>query len=75
MQLNSYRKSLNINIAEANKNQIKTESTINDLATGKINNLQEAVLQIDQAEIELKFAMEVRNKLIGAYKEILRTQV
>jgi flagellar hook-basal body complex protein FliE len=45
------------------------------IATGKVKNLQEAVQKIEEAELSLKLALEVKNKAIGAYKEIMRMSV
>ena len=45
------------------------------IASGNVPNLQEAVQKITTAESTLKLALEVKNKAIGAYKEIMRMQV
>ena len=45
------------------------------IATGKVTNLQEAVQRIEEAELSLKLALEVKNKAINAYKEITRMQI
>jgi flagellar hook-basal body complex protein FliE len=46
-----------------------------DIATGKVENLQEAVVKIEKAEINLRLALEVKNKTISAYKEVMRMQI
>jgi flagellar hook-basal body complex protein FliE len=46
-----------------------------EIATGKVENLQKAVQKIEEAELSLKLALEVKNKALSAYKEISRMQV
>lgn len=45
------------------------------LATGEIDNIQDVMIASQKAEIALKFAVEVKNKVMNAYKEIMRMQV
>ncbi len=40
-----------------------------------IRDLQQAALAIDKAEISMKRMLEVRNKALCAYREIIRTQI
>jgi flagellar hook-basal body complex protein FliE len=46
-----------------------------DMVTGKIGDFHELAVRIKQAELSFKFAMEVRNKLIDAYRETMRMNV
>jgi len=45
------------------------------LATGKITDIHEVSARLKQAELSLKFALEVRNKFIDAYQEVMRMSV
>src|SRR5258705_11071264 len=46
-----------------------------DLLTGKIGDFHEIAVQLKDAELSFKFAMEIRNKLVDAYREIMRMSV
>lgn len=46
-----------------------------DLLTGKIDDFHEIAVQLKDAELSFRFAMEIRNKLIDAYREIMRMNV
>jgi flagellar hook-basal body complex protein FliE len=46
-----------------------------DMATGSISDFHEVVGQLKQSELTFKFALEVRNKLIDAYRETMRMSV
>jgi flagellar hook-basal body complex protein FliE len=60
---------------ELNKTQVDGYNAMEGIATGKVTNLQEAVQKIEEAELSLKLALEVKNKAISAYKEVMRMQV
>jgi flagellar hook-basal body complex protein FliE len=42
---------------------------------GGEKNLHEAMIAMEKADITLRFAVQVRNKAIEAYQEIMRIQV
>ena len=62
-------------IDETNKLQKEGEKAAVDIATGQVKDLHQAAIAIDKAETSLKLMLEVRNKAVNAYKEILRTQM
>ena len=45
------------------------------LITGKVQDIHEVVAIVKQAEISQRFALEIRNKLIDAYREVMRMNV
>lgn len=45
------------------------------LASGELENIHEAMITSQKAEISLQFMMEIRNKVLDAYKEIMRMQI
>lgn len=62
-------------ISEVNGNQVEGYKAMEGIATGNVKNLQEAVQKIEEAELSLKLALEVKNKAVNAYKEVMRMQV
>jgi len=62
-------------INEVNKEQENAEVAAASIATGSVKDLHQAAIAIDKAEINMKLMLEVRNKALNAYKDILRTQV
>ncbi len=65
------KKSLN----EVNELQNRADDSIKSIAEGKMDNMQDAVIAIEKADVSLKLVTEIRNKAIEAYKEIMRMQV
>ena len=60
---------------EVNTMQKKGEEAVASIATGSVRDLHQAAITIDKAELSMKMMLEVRNKALSAYKEVLRTQV
>jgi flagellar hook-basal body complex protein FliE len=58
---------------DVNKKQIKADNALKDIATGEVKDLHQAAIAINKAEISMKMMLEVRNKALNAYKEILKT--
>ena len=52
-----------------------TDSLPVELLSGKVSDFHEVAGRIKQAEIAFKFSLEVRNKLIDAYRETMRMGV
>ncbi len=66
---------LKSSIDEVNNLQKNAEKAMADIATGEVKDLHQAAIAIDKAEISMKMMLEIRNKALNAYKEILRTQI
>jgi len=62
-------------VNEVNDLQVKAGESIENFATGKVENVHEVMIAMSKAEVSFKFMMETRNKLVDAYKEIMRMQV
>ena len=71
----SFASMLNSAIGEVNKTQVDGYQAMENIATGKVENLQEAVQKIEEAELSLKLALEVKSKAMAAYKQIMAMQV
>ena len=71
----SFSNVLKESIEEVNQSQVTAYDAMNDIATGKVENLQEAVKKIEEAELSLKLGLEVKNKALGAYKQVMAMQV
>ena len=61
-------------IDETNKAQVGSDQAINDLVAGKTDNVQQVVMAVANAEMSFQMFMEIRNKLIDSYNELMRMQ-
>lgn len=62
-------------IAEVNKLQTEADEAIQELALGRQNDLHHTMIALEKAEVSFKLMMQVRNKIVSAYEEIMRMQV
>lgn len=62
-------------LEEVDKLQKESDSSAVALATGEMQNLHQVMIDAQKAEIALQFTIQVRNKVIEAYQEIMRIQV
>jgi flagellar hook-basal body complex protein FliE len=46
-----------------------------EMVSGKVDDFAQLAAQLKQSELSFKFALEVRNKLIDAYRETMRMSV
>lgn len=60
-----------------NVNSLETESAkmTEDFIAGRTDNIHQVMIAGEKASIALQFVMEVRNKVLEAYQEIMRMQV
>ena len=66
---------LSKSIDEVNQLLGSADKSARDLATGKSENLHDAMITMEKAETAFKLLMQVRNKVIDAYQEVMRMQV
>ena len=71
----SFADALQSSIGEVNAMQQKADAAITALATGEKVSLHETMIAMEQADVSFRLMMQVRNKIVEAYQEILRMQV
>ena len=62
-------------MTDVNTQQVEAYDAMKNIATGKVENLQEAIQQIEEAELSLKLGLEVKNKALSSYKQVMAMQV
>ena len=62
-------------ITEVNQLKNKADQAVQELATGKKKDIHQTMIALEKAEVSFQLMMQVRNKIIAAYEEIMRMQV
>ncbi len=70
-----FEKILKKELDETNNALLNAEKLEDGIATGKVKDISSATITIQKAELQMKMMLEVRNKAISAYKELLKTQI
>lgn len=60
---------------EADKPQHVVANSIDQLMTGDVDQIHDLAINMAQADIAFRLVMEVRDKLISAYQDVMRMQV
>jgi len=71
----SFMDHLNAAIKEVNTDQVTADKKATDLANGKDTNIHETMLASSEAELGFNMMVQVRNKALQAYQEIMRMPV
>ena len=71
----SFGQVLKDSLAQVNALQHEADSAIQSLATGGTASLHDTMLAVQKAELSFKLMMQVRNKIVEAYQEVLRMAV
>ena len=71
----SFAKVLESSINEVNRLQGEANHAIEQLAVGGTKNIHETMIAMEKAEISFKLMLEVRNKILDAYREVMRMNV
>ena len=60
---------------DVSRSQKLANEQVEALASGKTDNIHQVMLSLGKAELSFNYMMEVRNRLVEAYKEVMRIQV
>jgi flagellar hook-basal body complex protein FliE len=71
----SFSHLLRKSVEQVNQDQQQADVAIKELISGRSKNIHETMLIIERADTSLKLMTQVRNKILDAYKEIMRMQV
>ena len=71
----SFADTLTEAIPQVNELQKTSDVKIQELATGRTDDVAGVMIASEKADIALRTMVQVRNKIIDAYQEIMRMQV
>ncbi len=62
-------------VNQVNEMQLRSDMAARQLHAGGAKNLHEAMIAMEEADISLRYLVQLRNKVVDAYQEIMRMQV
>ena len=62
-------------LGKVNASQLEAENLVHDFAVGQDVELHEVVLAMEKADLVLQLTIQIKNKVIEAYQELMRMQV
>lgn len=63
------------NLSKVNEMDKESRVQLEALASGRANNVHDVMIALEKSKIALEYTSAVRNKVLEAYKEIMRTQL
>ncbi|GAB4242908.1 MAG: flagellar hook-basal body complex protein FliE [Acidobacteriota bacterium] len=70
-----FKKLLQEAVNEVDQAQKVSDQEVNKLLEGEIQDVHSAMIALQKADLSFQLMMQVRNKLIEAYQEVMRMQV
>lgn len=62
-------------LGKVNGQLVQADQGMQRLATGEAENLHQVMISLEEARIGMQLLVQVRNRLLEAYQEVLRMQV
>jgi flagellar hook-basal body complex protein FliE len=71
----TFGETLKASLAQVNQQQLQADRAIEELALGRRSDLATTLVQVEKATLTFQLMVQVRNKLVEAYQEVMRMQV
>lgn len=71
----SFGQMLKNSIDQVSLLQQQSSESINELVTGKHTNIHQTMIAMEKSSVAFELLMQSRNKVVDAYKEIMRTPI
>lgn len=62
-------------LKDVNDAQLEADEAVQSVMKGETKDIHDTMIALQKADVSLKMMLEVRNKIVEAYQEIIRTQV
>ena len=62
-------------IEDVNQKHVEADQAVADLVAGKSQDVHNVMIATQKADIGFQLLMQVRNKIVGAYEQIMRMQI
>lgn len=62
-------------LQEVNRQLLGSQRDLQQLATGQVENLHEVLIRLEESRTGLQLLLQVRNRVLEAYQDVMRMQV
>jgi flagellar hook-basal body complex protein FliE len=62
-------------VQDINSQMVSNQQAVESLATGQTDDLHRVMMNLQSTSLAFDFALQVRNKVLDAYQELMRMQV
>ena len=72
---NQFAAALTESLSAVNTKQISADRAAEQIVAGETKNLHGAMIKLEEADISMRLMVQIRNKAVEAYQEIMRMSV
>ena len=62
-------------LGEVNQQLLANQTDLQRLATGDVQNLHQVMIRLEESRLSFQLMMQVRNRLLEAYQDVMKMQV
>lgn len=62
-------------LSEVNLQLLAQQTDLQQLATGNVQNLHEVMIRMEEARLSFELMMQVRNRVLESYQDVMKMQV
>jgi flagellar hook-basal body complex protein FliE len=62
-------------VGSVNQQLVRADQGLQQLAAGETENLHQVMIALEEARVGLQLVVQMRNRLLEAYQEVLRLQI
>lgn len=73
--VDSFSKLMKTELHKVNALQQYSDRMTEDMAAGKVENVHDVMIAATKAKVAMELTLEMRNKLVEAYREMIRMQI
>lgn len=62
-------------VGEVNQQLLAAQADLQRLATGNVENLHQVMIRLEESRLSFQLLLQVRNRLLEAYQDVMKMQV
>lgn len=74
-EVSGFEEALRIGLEKVNDVQIRAEKAMKAMATGDVDDISEVAAAVSEADMALRMAVQIRDRLLEAYNQLVRISV
>ena len=71
----SFGSMVNQGLSQVNQQLLTSETDLQALATGDVQNLHQIMIRLEESRLSFQLLLQVRNRLLESYQDIMKMQV
>lgn len=71
----SFKQTFESFLKDVNEMQVKADQSIEKMAAGEITDVHQVMSTVQEANVAFNMMMEIRNKVMDAYQEVIRMRL